>query len=221
MGKKKKQFAIIGLGRFGGSICKELYEMGHEVLAIDMNEDKVKAYAPYSTQTIHANAAEDNVLKALGLRNFEYVIVAIGADIQTSILTTLFLKEMNIKNVWVKAQNHYHHKVLEKVGADRIIHPEKDMGVRVAQRLADEKILDYIELSEDYSVVELRATRKLHDKTILELDDRAKYGCTILAVNKEGKVEVAPNPETRIEENNCFVVLGRKRDIQRFEDEGM
>lgn len=165
MGKKKKQFAIIGLGRFGGSICKELYEMGHEVLAIDMNEDKVKAYAPYATQTIHSNAAEDNVLKALGIRHFEYVIVAIGADIQTSILTTLFLKEMNNKNVWVKAQNHYHHKVLEKVGADRIIHPEKDMGVRVAQRLADEKILGYIELSEDYSVVELRATRKLHDKT--------------------------------------------------------
>lgn len=158
---KNKQFAVIGLGRFGGSICKELHRMGHEVLAVDINEEKVNAYASYATHAVIANATEENELLSLGIRNFEYVIVAIGANIQASTLTTLLLKELDIPNIWVKAQNYYHHKVLEKIGADRIIHPEKDMGVKIAQSLSDENVLNYIDLSDEYSIVELLATRKL------------------------------------------------------------
>lgn len=105
---------MIGLGRFGGSICKELHRMGHEVLAVDINEEKVNAYASYATHAVIANATEENELLSLGIRNFEYVIVAIGANIQASTLTTLLLKELDIPNIWVKAQNYYHHKVLEK-----------------------------------------------------------------------------------------------------------
>ncbi|AKL86062.1 TrkA family potassium uptake protein [Bacillus atrophaeus] len=218
---KNKQFAVIGLGRFGGSICKELHRMGHEVLAVDINEDKVNAHSSFATHSVVANATEENEMNSLGIRNFEYVIVAIGANIQASTLTTLLLKEMDIPNIWVKAQNYYHHKVLEKIGADRIIHPEKDMGIRIAQSLSDENVLDYIDLSEEYSIVELLATKKLHFKSILDLNVRAKYGCTILAIKHNGEINVSPAPEAVIHERDCLVLMGHKRDIKRFENEGM
>ncbi|MEI1422702.1 potassium uptake protein KtrA [Bacillus cabrialesii] len=218
---KNKQFAVIGLGRFGGSICKELHRMGHEVLAIDINEEKVNAYASYATHAVIANATEENELLSLGIRNFEYVVVAIGANIQASTLTTLLLKEYDIPNIWVKAQNYYHHKVLEKIGADRIIHPEKDMGVKIAQSLSDENVLNYIDLSDDYSIVELLATRKLDSKSIIDLDVRTKYGCTILAIKHHGDIRLSPAPEDIIHEQDCLVIMGHKKDIKRFENEGM
>ncbi|MEG7335697.1 potassium uptake protein KtrA [Bacillus subtilis] len=222
MGKiKNKQFAVIGLGRFGGSICKELHRMGHEVLAIDINEEKVNAYASYATHAVIANATEENELLSLGIRNFEYVVVAIGANIQASTLTTLLLKEFDIPNIWVKAQNHYHHKVLEKIGADRIIHPEKDMGVKIAQSLSDENVLNYIDLSDEYSIVELLATRKLNSKSITDLNVRAKYGCTILAIKHHGDIRLSPAPGDIIHEQDCLVIMGHKKDIRRFENEGM
>lgn len=222
MGKiKNKQFAVIGLGRFGGSICKELFKMGHEVLAIDISEERVNAYSSYATHAVRANSTEESELQSLGIRNFEYVIVAIGANIQASTLTTLLLKELNIPNIWVKAQNYYHHKVLEKIGADRIIHPEKDMGVRFAQSLSDENVLNYIDLSDEYSIVELSATKKLHLKSLLDLGARARFGCTILAVKHNGDIQLSPSPETVIHECDCLVLMGHKRDIKRFETEGM
>ncbi|WP_332697674.1 potassium channel family protein [Halalkalibacter lacteus] len=218
---KKKQFAVIGLGRFGGSICKELYNMGHQVLAIDVRDEKVNEFAPFATHAVIANTTDEKALQSLGIGNFEYVIVAIGDDIQTSILTTLLLKEMNVPNVWVKAQNSYHHKVLEKIGADRIIHPEQDMGIRIAQHLTSEKIVDYIELSEEYSIVELLATSKIHNKSLVDLNVRAKYGCTILAIKRGETVHVSPVPNEVIYEKDLLIVIGHKNDLKRFEEDGM
>ncbi|MCD8503268.1 MAG: TrkA family potassium uptake protein [Bacillaceae bacterium] len=217
----KKQFAVIGLGRFGGSVCKELYRMGHEVLAIDTNEEHVNNFSKFATHAVVANCSDENTLKSLGIRNFEHVIVAIGDDIQASILCTMLLKEMGIKHVWVKARNLYHHKVLEKIGADRIIHPEHDMGVRVAHYLTSEKIIDYIELSPDYSIVELMATKKLANKTIEELDARAKYRCTILGIKRGEEVIVSPLPDQLIFEHDILIIVGQNKDIKRFEDEGL
>ncbi|WNF38286.1 TrkA family potassium uptake protein [Bacillaceae bacterium IKA-2] len=217
----KKQFAVIGLGRFGGSVCKELYTMGHEVLAVDLNEDRVNDFTRYSTHSVVANATDENVLKSLGIRNFEHVIVAIGDNIQASILCTLLLKELNVKQVWVKAQNQYHHKVLEKIGADRIIHPEQDMGVRIAHYLVSEKIIDYIELSPEYSIVELMATEKVAKHTIAELDVRAKYGCTILGIKNGEDILISPTPDHTIKDNDILIVIGHNRDLKRFEDEAL
>ncbi|MDT8861663.1 TrkA family potassium uptake protein [Alkalihalobacillus sp. MEB130] len=217
----KKQFAVIGLGRFGGSICKELYNMGHQVLAIDNREQKVNEFATFATHAVIADSTDEKALKTLGIRNFEYVIVAIGDDIQTSILTTLLLKEMDVPNVWVKAQNAYHHKVLEKIGADRIIHPEHDMGIRTAQHLHSEKIVDYIELSDEYSIVELLATKKINNKSLVDLHIRARYGCTILAIKRGEQINVSPLPNEIIQEKDMLVVIGHKNDLKRFEDEGM
>ncbi|WP_088102381.1 potassium channel family protein [Halalkalibacter urbisdiaboli] len=217
----KKQFAVIGLGRFGGSVCRELYRMGHEVLAIDNSEDKVNEFANSATHAVIADATDERVLKNLGIRNFEFVIVAIGDNIQTSILSTLLLKELDVKNVWVKAQNHYHHKVLDKIGADRIIHPEYDMGIRIAQHLVSEKIIDYIELSEEYSIVELIATEKVANNSLIELDIRAKYGCTILAIKRGENVMVSPSPHDLIYEKDILIMIGHKNDLKRFEEEGL
>ncbi|MBU8906319.1 potassium channel family protein [Desertibacillus haloalkaliphilus] len=218
---KKKQFAVIGLGRFGSSVCMELYELGHEVLAIDVLEEKVNEMSKYSTHAVIADAVDEKALVSFGIRNFDHIIVAIGDDIQSSILCTLLLKEMGIKNIWVKAQNTYHHKVLDKIGADRIIHPEKDMGIRIAQHLASEKIIDYIELSEEYSIVELIATKKVANKTLIELDVRAKFGCTILAIKRGENVNISPFPDDNIAENDVLIVIGHKIDLKRFEDEGL
>lgn len=217
----KKQFAVVGLGRFGGSVCKELYTMGHEVLAIDINEDRVHDFANFSTHAVVANATDENTLLSLGIRNFEHVIVAIGDNIQASILCTLLLKELNVKQVWVKAQNNYHHKVVEKIGADRIIHPEHDMGIRIAHYLVSEKIIDYIELSPDYSIMELIASKKVANKTIAKLDVRAKFGCTILGIKRGEDVIITPFPDQLILEGDILILIGHNNDLKHFEDEGI
>lgn len=217
----KKQFAVVGLGRFGGSVCKELYKMGHEVLAIDINEDKIHNFANFSTHAVVANATDENALISLGIRNFEHVIVAIGENIQASILCTLLLKELKVKRVWVKAQNNYHHKVVEKIGADRIIHPEHDMGIRIAHYLVSEKIIDYIELSPDYSIMELIASYKVANKTIAQLNIRAKYGCTILGIKRGEEVMITPFPNDIILEKDILILIGHNNDLKRFEDEGI
>lgn len=217
----KKQFAVIGLGRFGGSVCKELYNMGHEVLALDANEDRVNNYSKYSTHSVVCNATDENALQSLGIRNFEHVVVAIGDNIQASILCTLLLKEMNVKQVWVKAQNEYHHKVIEKVGADRIIHPEHDMGVRIAHYLVSEKIIDYIELSPEYSIIELIASNKVSNYSIAELDIRAKYGCTILGIKRGENVTISPTPDHVIFEKDILIVIGHNNELKRFEKEAL
>ncbi|WP_078556063.1 potassium channel family protein [Bacillus alkalicellulosilyticus] len=217
----KKQFAVIGLGRFGSSVCKELYKLGHEVLAIDSNEDRVNAITNHATHSVIANGTDENTLNSLGIRNFEHVVVAIGDNIQSSILCTLLLKEIGVPQVWVKAQNHYHHRVLEKIGADRIVHPEKDMGIRIAQHLVSEKIIDYIELSEDYSIVELIASEKVAEKSLIETNIRAKYGCTILAIKQGEDINISPLPNEIIKQNDILIVIGHKNDLKRFEEEGL
>ncbi|MGO4889536.1 potassium channel family protein [Anaerobacillus sp. MEB173] len=217
----KKQFAVIGLGRFGSSVCKELFKLGHEVLAIDISEDKVNDITNYVTHAAITNATDEKALNTLGIRNFDQVVVAIGDDIQSSILCTLLLKEMGVKKIWVKAQNYYHHRVLEKIGADRIVHPEQDMGIRIAQHIASEKIIDYIELSEDHSIVELIATEKVADQTLAQLDVRAKFGCTILGIKRGEDVNISPLPDDLILKSDVLIVIGHKNDLKRFEDEGM
>lgn len=218
---RKQQFAVIGLGRFGGSVCKELVKLGNEVLAIDSDEQKVYKYTNIATHAVVADATDEKVLTSLGIRNFEKVIVAIGDNIQASILTTLLLKEMDVENVCVKAKNSYHHKVLEKIGADKVVHPETDMGKRIAQQLSDENVIDYIELSDKFSIVELFASAKLEGKSFVELDIRARFGITILAIKNGEEINVSPVPEYKISRGDLLIVIGHNDDIKRFEDQVM
>ncbi|MFS0674008.1 potassium channel family protein [Ornithinibacillus sp. 179-J 7C1 HS] len=217
----KKQFVVIGLGQFGSSVCKQLYQLGHDVLGIDNDEDNVKTNSNNASHLVVANATDEDKLKALGVRNFDYAIVAIGEKIQPSILCTLILKDIGVKNVWVKAQNVQHKKVLEKVGADRIINPEEEMGIRIANQLDSDKIIDYIGLSKDYSILELKATSKISNKSLIQLDIRAKYGCTILALKRGEDVNVSPLPDDLILEGDVMVVMGDNKSLKRFEEKAM
>jgi len=155
-----KQVAVIGLGRFGSSVARTLAESGCEVLAVDVDEVRVKAIADEVTDAVRANALEEEALRALGLRNFEVVVVAIGHEVEASILVTVLLKEMGISKIVAKAQDELHGRVLQKVGADMVVFPERDMGVRLAHTLISRNVIDEIQLSTDYSILEMVAPHR-------------------------------------------------------------
>lgn len=214
----KQEFAVIGLGRFGGSICRALNDMGHEVLAIDNNEHKVNEFSHIATRAVQLDSTDEAALREIGIRNIDHVIVAIGDDIQASILTTLILKDLEVPFITVKAQNDYHERVLDKIGANKIVHPERDMGVRIAHNLLSKNVLDYIELSPDYSLVEIQAGEKMIGKTLLDLNIRAKYGCNVMAVKSGDFLNISPRAEDVIVEGDIMVVIGANKDISKFEE---
>ncbi|MBC9783756.1 TrkA family potassium uptake protein [Heliobacterium chlorum] len=217
--KEAKQFAVIGLGRFGTSIAKTLYQMGYDVLAIDTSEERVNEVADFVTHALQADAKDEDVLKKVGIRNFDTVIVAIGSDIQANILVTVILKDMGIKHVVAKAQNDLHGKVLTKVGADQVVYPERDMGVRVAHALATSTVMDYLELSPHHSLVEIRTPERFIGQALGQADLRARYGITVIAVRKGDDVIASPGADTTFDAGDIIVAVGSNEDLNRFEGE--
>lgn len=213
----KKEFVVIGLGRFGGSIATELIELDADVMVIDISSTRVDEFADIATQAVAADTTDESVLKSLGIRNFEHVIVAIGADIQASILTTLILKDMGVPKITVKAQNDYHARVLEKIGADQVVHPERDMGIRIANNMVSNNILDYLDLSDEHSIAEIKVNEKLAGHTIIKLNIRAKYGLNIVAIKRTKDIIVSPQADEEIEKDDILIVIGSDEDIHRFE----
>lgn len=216
---KMKQFAVIGLGRFGSSLAKELVSQGFEVLGIDRDEETVDEMSDILTHAIVADSTEEETLRSIGIRNFDCAIVAIGDDIQASIMTAILLKDLGVKMVVAKALTELHGKVLERLGVDRVIYPERDMGIRVAHQLVNPNLLDYIELSKDYTIVELSVPGKLNGITLKELDPRAKYGCSVVAINKKSGVIIAPVATDVINERDVMVIIGTNKQIESFEEE--
>lgn len=216
----KQNYAIIGLGRFGGSICRTLVESGQEVLAIDSNEERVNEYMNIATHAVVGNAQDESTLRSLGIRNFDHVIVAIGGDIQASILVTLMVKEMGVPNVLAKAQNEYHAKVLERVGADRVVHPERDMGVRIAHNLVSRNILDFIELSEEFSLAEIKVSNpKFFNKSLIEVNFRQRFGLTVVAIRRaDGQVVVSPPANEIVCENDNLLVIGSTVNVDNLDE---
>ncbi|WP_313891439.1 TrkA family potassium uptake protein [Psychrobacillus sp.] len=212
-----KEFVVIGLGRFGGSIVKELVEQGADVMAIDIVSERVDEFATIATQAVVADTTDEAVLKSLGIRNFEHVIVAIGDNIQASILTTLMLKEIGVKKITVKAQNDYHEKVLRKIGADQVVHPERDMGIRIANNILSNNVLDYLELSDEHSIMEIKVNDKIAGKSLVDLDIRAKYGINIVAVKRGKNLIVSPPAEEKLLLHDVLIIIGADVDMIRFE----
>lgn len=213
----RKQFAIIGMGRFGSAVAKTLSQSGFEVLAIDRNEETVQDVSAYVTHAVQADSTDEEAMRALGIRNFDVVVVAIGEDIQASILTTLILKEMGIATTIVKAVNDLHGKVLKKIGADKIVYPERDMGQRVAHHMISTNIIDYIELSADYSILEIKASKQMIGKSLRELDVRAKYGCNVIAIKQNEQMIIPPSAEELIKQDDILVIVGKNSSLQTFE----
>lgn len=213
-----KTFVIIGLGRFGTAVATELCSLGHEVLAVDGSEENVQKVADLVTHAVTGDARDPAVLRALGVRNYDCAIVAVGDDVGNSALITLNLKELGVKQVICKAQSHVHRKVLEKIGADRVVFPEHEMGVKLAQGLSCSNILNFIELSDDYGIVELTAPKSWQHKTIKELDVRAAHGVNIIAVRNKAGINAAPGGEYVVEQGDELVTLGRTEDVNRLQN---
>ncbi|MGV2942528.1 TrkA family potassium uptake protein [Mesobacillus sp. LC4] len=217
----RKLFAVIGLGRFGGSLVEEFHHLGFEVLAVDVNEERVNRYSKFATHAVVANAISESNLKSLGLKNFDLVIVSFGGNIEASILTTLLLKDLGVKQVWVKALSENHQKVLVKIGADRVIHPEREMAKRIAHHVTSDKIIDFIELSKNHSIAEIVSTKKVTDKTLNELNVSANYGCTIIGIQRGEEFIVSPSADEVICTDDILIVLGNNNEIHAFEDKGV
>jgi len=213
-----KHFAVIGLGNFGFHAAKALFEDGNEVVAIDENKARVQAVDPHSTKAIVLNATDKEALKSLGLENMDGVIVSTGTKISTSILICLYLQEIGVKKILAKAQDEDHGKILKRVGATEIIHPERDMAIRVSQGLSRPNVLDFVPLAEDYDLVQVGPPREFIGKSLKDLNLRAKYNVHIIAIKElvpENFVLVPPASFV-IKDSDILIMLGKSEDIRKI-----
>lgn len=214
-----KTFLVIGLGRFGSSLATELCALGNEVLAMDVREELVQTAAPHVTHAVTADARDQEVLRELAARNFDCAIVAVGNDIGSSALITLNLKEQGVEKVVCKAASHTHRKVLEKIGADLVVFPEHEMGVKLAHTLSSSSVLNFIELSEDASIVEVPVPKDWVGKTIQEVDVRKNYGVNVIALRRgpKQKFDIAPGGSAVLTDTDVVVALGLDKNINRIQ----
>lgn len=203
-----KSYVVIGLGRFGQTLARQLCMLGAEVLAIDVSNDLVQQVAEDVTHAVVGDARDKEVLRALGVKDFDCGVVAIGGSLADSVLATMNLKELGVPYVVCKAHDETHKEVLKKLGADRIVIPEKEQASRLAKSLASHNVLDYIELSEDYGIIDVPAPTAWTDKSLIELNIRAKQGVNILAVKRNGGITVSPAADFRIAKGDVLVILG-------------
>lgn len=207
---KKKQYLVIGLGRFGSAIATTLEQQGMEVLAIDKSMEHVEEHRSLLTEVIRADAMDKAVLEQIGASNFETAIVTIGGDVTASGTVTMLLKDMGVKNVIVKAYDAFHGRMLTKLGADKIVYPERDMGQRIAHNLVSEKIMDFIELSPDYSLVEMRPHGEWIGKSLGELNLRARHSINVVAIRSGENVNAMPDVHTRIGAEDVMLVVSKE-----------
>ena len=203
-----KTYIVVGLGRFGAEVARQLCQLGREVLAMDVSNELVQQIASDVTHAVVADARDKDVLKALGVRNFDNAVVAIGGDLASSVLAVMNLKELGVPYIVCKAHDETHRQVLMKLGADQVVIPEKEQAARLARSLASHNVLDYIELSSDYGIVEVPAPKSWVGKSLKELNIRAKLGLNIIAVKQGEKINVSPGADYAICSDDVIVVLG-------------
>ncbi len=211
-----RSFVILGLSRFGRSVAKTLYQMGQVVLVIDENEELIQNIADYVTYAMVGNVNDENVLKAAGIKDYDAAVVSTGKDLGASILVIQTLKDMGIKYIVAKAQNEMHAKVLNKLGVDRVVFPEQDMGERVARNLVLTNIIDYIELSPEYTIIEIKSPQRWENKTLKKLNVRAKYGIYIIAIKNGLQINVAPDANYIVKSDDILVVIGSNSEIDNL-----
>ena len=210
-----KSVLLIGLGRFGKYIAMKLDQLHHQVLAVDLNAERVNEVLPYVTSAQIGDGTNEDFLASLGVGNFDVCIVAIGDDFQSSLETTSLLKELGAKMVVSRAARDVHAKFLLRNGADEIVYPEKQMALWTAMRYSSDHILDYIELDEEHAVVEITVPAEWQGKTVGSLDIRKKYNINIMAVKKQGTINLTITPDTRFSEDESLLILGSNKAIQK------
>lgn len=217
MSFQRKQCLVIGLGRFGSAVATTLYEMGHEVVGIDKNEENVEQVMNQVTHAAIVDSTKEKALRSLGVADFDAVIVAIGSDSQANILTTMNAKSLGARHVVSKANDNMTQRVLERIGADVVIRPEHDMGVRLARQIASPNVLDTLDLGANHAIEEIEATSTLFG-SLLELNLTGRFNVQVIAINHANKLIFPPKAEDRISAKDLLVVMGHQRDLQRLRD---
>lgn len=212
-----KSYVVVGLGRFGAEVARKLYELGCEVMAMDVQGDLVQQLSSEVTHAVVGDARDKEVLRALGVREFDCAIIAIGGSLADSVLATMNMKELGVPQIVCKAHDETHRRVLEKLGADRVVIPEQENAIRLARSLSSPNVLDYIELSDDYGIIEVPAPKNWYGQTLKELDVRAKMGINIIAIKHGGKISAFPAGNYRFLPEDVIVVLGDSGTIKRVQ----
>ena len=212
-----KSYAVIGLGRFGSALARQLCKLGAEGLALDVKGDYVQQIANDVTHAVVGDAQDKEVLRALGVRNLDCAVIAIGDNLAASVLITMNLKELGVPYIVCKAHDETHRKVLEKLGVDRVVIPEHEYAQRLARTLNSHNVLDYIELSEDFGILDVPAPKSWIGKSLRELNVRAKLGVTIIAVENGGKTNVSPTADYAVGEGDTLVMLGDNVALEKVQ----
>ncbi|GGJ82739.1 potassium channel family protein [Deinococcus aquiradiocola] len=215
---KSKQCLVIGLGRFGTAVATTLYEMGHEVVAVDTNEDNVENVTNLVTHAAVLDATEERALKAIGVADFDVVVVGIGTDVQAAILATMNAKSLGAPYVVTKAIDEMARRVLERIGADLVIRPEHDSGVRIARQIATPNLVDTLDLGSDHAIVELEANERIRGN-LRDVNLTGRFGVQVIAIKRGGKVEISPRAEEELRAHDKLVVIGLAHaidDLRRY-----
>lgn len=220
---KRRQFGVIGLGRFGSAMATTLAQLGHDVIGVDSSEDRVRDVADVVTAAVQLDATDEKALRAAGLQDVDVAVVSIGENIESSVLTVMSLQEMGIKTVIAKAVTSLHGRILERLGVSRVILPEREMAVRLAHSLALPNVIDYVELSGDYSIVEIPAPSQFVGRTLKQLELRPRWGLTLIALKRRQTAEgaqvtsVAPPADEIIWEGDVLTLLGSNDRIEQLD----
>ena len=213
---KTKQYLVVGLGRFGSSVAINLCQQGHEVLAIDSHKDVIDDIAPLVTEAVQMDVTDEAALESLDVASFDAAIVSIGTDTRASILVSVLLKELGVPYLIAKANDDLHAKVLSKIGVDRVVFPERDMGARLARNIVSPSVLELMNLSDDYQIMEIMLPEGWEGKSLQSLNVRRKYGVNILAVNRDDLFMVSPAPDMPLEKDDTLLVLGKQQDVEEM-----
>lgn len=213
---KRHEFAVIGLGRFGRAVTKTLNEKGFDVLGVDRDPAIVQHVSEYCAQSVVLDSTDEDALRALDIASFDTVVVAIGSDFESNLITTVALKALGVKRVISKAQTKRQKDILLRVGADQVVQPEADAGRRLGVELAAPNLLDQIPFGDRHSIAEIRVPESLVGKTLTEADFRNRYNATVLAVKHEQAVTVVPAAEYRLDVSDVIVVIGQVHDINKL-----
>ncbi|WP_312832114.1 potassium channel family protein [Sedimentibacter saalensis] len=210
-----KQIIVVGCGRFGSSVAKTLSKLGHDVMVVDQNPDIIKDISEYVAHAVQMDALDEPSFRTMGIRNFDVAVIAIGSDLEASIMATLIAKEAGVPTVIAKAMSEIHGKLLMKIGADKVIYPERDMGMRVAFGLVTPNILDVIEFSQDYSIIETVALEEWEQKSLKELN---LSDMTIIAIKTGERINIVPSSDAVIKKDDIVVILGSNDNLKKISE---
>lgn len=214
----KDSYVVIGCGRFGNAVAKTLYKLGHDVLAIDNDMNVVEAIADDVTQAAQGDATDENTLRALGVQNYDTAIISITANMESSIITTILVKELGIKNIICKAKDELQGRILTKIGADRIVYPERDMGEKLAGSLVSKNVLEFIDLDPSYSIAEITVVDLWVGRSLIDLALRSKFGLNVIAIKNEQGANITPNGDDILQKGDILVVVGENSRLSRIDD---